>query len=223
VSEAAHTRNLQPVEPLQRRLRIWGAVLAAWGIVHFIGYPAMSRSWGLVFVIAGAAAFVFDGGGLFAGWAALLSWAALANLLTGRMLNVVNGAVQAFLAISALFAFRGSRAWRGSERAAPQATRAGRVLPWASLLSGSASVGGSLALLVAGYLVLRSASGQMLPAPYDELRQAAADLGALGLGAGVAALACGARRRWPALLGIATSLLVLASQLLLGVLLLQLL
>jgi hypothetical protein len=197
---------------LQRRLRILGAVLLAWGLIHFVGYPALSLAWGAILVLAGAASFVFSEASLFLVYSVMLLWAALANLLTGQALGIINAVVQVFLAISSLRNYRAAlRAEAGAE-SVPEGGRAGCVFPWASLALGLASIGGSLALLLAGYLVLGFTASPGLPIGYEPLFQAVANLGSLGLGAGVAALVSGYPRRGLAVVGVAASALVLLSQ-----------
>ena len=203
---------------LQRRLRIFGAVLLAWGVIHFIGYPALSLAWGAILAIAGAAAFVFSEPSLFIVYAVTLLWAALANLLTGQALGVVNAAVQVFLTFSALRNYRTGRSVQVGADSAPEAGRAARVFPWASLVLGVASIAGSLALLLAGYLVLGFTESAGLSRGYEALFQGVADLGSLGLGAGIAGLVSGYPRRTLVAVGVATSALVLLSQIVSGVL-----
>ena len=200
-----------------RRLRVLAAVLLAWGVIHFIGYPTMPIAWGVVLALAGALGFVFTEPALLLLYVVALAWAGLANLLTGTALGVINGAVQGLLALTAWRTRRGLRPATGNGSIPRAKWRAAHVFPVGSAALGLAALCGSAALLCVGYVMVKQGLIVGPPRGYDAIIETVTGLGALGLGAAVAALAHGYPRRGWAVLGLVTSLLVLALETIAGV------
>lgn len=198
-----------------RQVRVWGGVLLAWGVIHMIGSPALSPSWGFIFLLMGATAWVLPEPSLFVAYGIVLAWAAIVNLLAWQALAVVNTVVQVFLAVAAWRIYRRQRHESACAEALEATRMARAVPPWALVLS-LASLGGSLGLLLLGYLLLGVAGGTGLPRTFNTALQGLSDLGAPAMGLGAAALADGTPRRSLASAAVAFSAVVLLGQIAFG-------
>jgi hypothetical protein len=205
-------------DEMLRGVRYWGTSSIVLGVVHLIGSGFLNAPWGIILILIGLASFLWRTGSMYVIYAAVLAWAAVSNLLTGKTLWI------GFAIVQAGIVFRIVQQYRHFRRAGlvgpttasldlPDhgADSAARVFPWLGCLISAVALA-AFVLLFGFFLVSAFLSGGTGNVPWEQGLLFALNLllnvGALGAAVALAALLSGYRLRGFSVVGLVAGLIL---------------